>query len=99
MYSPSTKYTTALAPCGAVHNANINININVASLSIFYRHYFGKCSSELAQQVPLPYSQGRSIRYSDRLQNFSLTMLQDVTRISMSTVSILVQLDSGILCL
>ena len=29
---------------------------NVASLSLFYRYYFGRCSSELAQLVPLPYS-------------------------------------------
>ena len=35
---------------------------NVASLSIFYRYYFGRCSSELAQLVPLPYSRGRSTR-------------------------------------
>ena len=28
---------------------------NVASLSLFYRHYFGRCSSELAELVPLPY--------------------------------------------
>ena len=46
---------------------------NVASLSLFYRYYFGRCSSELAQLVPLPYSQGRSTRYSDRLYVFSLT--------------------------
>ena len=39
---------------------------NVASLSLFYRYYFGKCSSELAQLVPLPYSRGRSTRYFDR---------------------------------
>ena len=39
---------------------------NVASLSLFYRYYFGRCSSELAQLVPLPYSRGRSTRYSDR---------------------------------
>ena len=25
---------------------------NVASLSLFYRYYFGRCSSELAQLVP-----------------------------------------------
>ena len=37
---------------------------NVASLSLFYRYYFGRCSSEL---VSLPYSRGRSTRYSDRL--------------------------------
>ena len=33
---------------------------NVASLSLFYRYYFGRCSSELTQLVPLPYSRGRS---------------------------------------
>ena len=26
---------------------------NVASLILFYRHYFGRCSSELAKLVPL----------------------------------------------
>ena len=29
---------------------------NLASLSLFYRYYFGRCSSELAELVPLPYS-------------------------------------------
>ena len=29
---------------------------NVASLSLFYRYHFGRCSSELAQLVPLPFS-------------------------------------------
>ena len=29
---------------------------NVAILSLFYRYYFGRCSSELAQLVLLPYS-------------------------------------------
>ena len=47
---------------------------NVASLSLFYRYYFGRCSSELAQLVPLPFSRGRSTRYSDRLHGFSVTM-------------------------
>ena len=36
---------------------------NVASLSLFYRYYFGRCSSKLAQFAPLPYSRGRSARY------------------------------------
>ena len=49
---------------------------NVASLSLFYRYYFGRCSSELAQLVPLPFSQGRSTRYSDRLHDFSVTILR-----------------------
>ena len=47
---------------------------NVASLSLFYRYYFGRCSSELAELVPLPYSRGRSTRYSDRLHDFSVTI-------------------------
>ena len=47
---------------------------SVASLSLFYRHYFGGCSSELAQLVPLSYSQGRSTRCSDRLHDFSVTI-------------------------
>ena len=47
---------------------------NVASLSLFYRYYLGRCSSELAQLVPLPCSRGRSSRYSDRLHNFSVTI-------------------------
>ena len=47
---------------------------NVASLSLFYGYYFGGCSSELAQLVPLPFSRGRSTRYSDRLHDFSVTI-------------------------
>ena len=41
-------------------------------LKSFYRYYFGRCSSELAQLVPLPFSRGRSTRYSDRLHDFSV---------------------------
>ena len=47
---------------------------NVASLSLFYRYYFGRCSSELAQLVPLSFSRGRSTCYSDRLHDFSVTI-------------------------
>ena len=47
---------------------------NVASLSLFYKHYFGRCSSELAQLVPLPYSRRRSTRYSERLHEFYVTV-------------------------
>ena len=70
---------------------------NVTSLSLSYRYYFGRCSSEQAQLIPLPFSRRRSTRYSHRLHDFSPFL--NVTRISMSTVSFLVQLDSGILCL
>ena len=35
---------------------------------------FGRCSSELAQLVPLPYCRGSSTHYSDRLHYFSDTI-------------------------
>ena len=47
---------------------------NVASSSFFYNYYFGRCSSELSQLVPLPYFRGRSTRYSERLHDFSVTI-------------------------
>ena len=47
---------------------------NIANLSRFCRYYFGRCSSELVQLVPLPYSRGRSTRYSDRMHAFSVTI-------------------------
>ena len=71
---------------------------NVASFSLFYRYYFDRCSSELAQLVPRPFSWGSSMHYSDRLHDF-LSRFLDVARMSMSTVSFLAQLDPGILCL
>ena len=71
---------------------------NVASLSLFYMSYFGKCSSELAQLFPPPSSRGRSTRYSDRMHMTFVSPFLDVTRMYMSTVSFLAQLDSGILC-
>ena len=43
-------------------------------LSLFYWYYFGRCSSELAQLVPLPFSWGRSTQCSDSLHDFSVTI-------------------------
>ena len=48
--------------------------LNVASLSLLYRHYFGRCSSELTPLVPLHFSCGGSNHYSDRLHDFSGTI-------------------------
>ena len=47
---------------------------NVASLSLFYRYYFARCCSKLAQLVSLPFSRGRSTCYPDRLHDFSVTI-------------------------
>ena len=71
---------------------------NVASLSLFYRYYFGRCSSELAQLVPLPFSRGGLLVILIDCMIF-LSPFLDVTRMSMSTVSFLAQLNSGILCI
>ena len=46
----------------------------MTSLSLFCMNYFDRCSSELAQLVLLPFYQGRSTRYSDRLHDFSVTI-------------------------
>ena len=47
---------------------------NVASLSLFYRYYFGRYFSELVKLVPRPFSRVRSSRYSDRLFDFPVTI-------------------------
>ena len=67
---------------------------NVASISLFCRYYFGRCSSELAKLVPFPHSRGRCTRYSNRLHDFPVTIL-DVARMPRSTLSFLAQLGSG----
>ena len=59
---------------------------NIASLSLFYnRFYFGRCSSELAELLPLPFCRGRSTGYSKRSHDFSVT-IPNAIRMSMSTV-------------
>ena len=47
---------------------------NLASLSLFCRYYFSRCSPELDELVSLPYSQGTSARYSDKLDDFFVTI-------------------------
>ena len=69
---------------------------SVAFLTFFFRYYFGGCSSELTEIVPLPYSCWSSSRYSDRLHDFSAPFL-DVIRMSLSAVSSLAHVRSGIL--
>ena len=41
---------------------------------VFYRYYFGRCFSELAQLVLLPFSRERSTCYSDGLHDFAATI-------------------------
>ena len=44
---------------------------NVFRLSLLSRYCFGICPSKLAEVVPIPYSRGRSCRYSNRMHYFS----------------------------
>ena len=53
---PKVPKTTCLSNILAVSLEPLAHRRNVASLSLFYRYYFGRCSSELAQLVPLPFS-------------------------------------------
>ena len=69
-----TRICRTIGPSLAVCLKSLAHCRNVATFSIFYRYYFGRCSSELAELVPLPYSQGSSTRYSDRLHDFSVTI-------------------------
>ena len=69
---------------------------NVGCLSLFYRCYFGRCSSELAELAPI--LEGRLLVILIDCVIF-LSQLPDVIRMSTPTVSFLAQLDSGILCL
>ena len=71
---------------------------NVASLSLFYRYYFGRCSSELTQWFHVLIFDGSLLVILIDCMIFQSPFL-DVTRMSMSTVSFLAQFDSGILCL
>ena len=71
---------------------------NVASLSLFYRYYFGRCSSELPQLVPLLFFEGGLLIILIDCMVF-LSIFLDVTRMYISTVSLFTQLGSGILYL
>ena len=47
---------TTVGPSHAASLEPLVYHQNAAALSIFYKYYFGRCSSELDQLVPLPYS-------------------------------------------
>ena len=62
----------AVGPSLAASLEPLDHHQNVVSLSLFYRYYFGRCSSEMTPLVPLPYSPGRSTHYSNRSHDFSV---------------------------
>ena len=71
---------------------------NVASIVLFCSYYFDRCLSELTQLVPLFFLEGGLLIILIDCMIFLLPFL-DVTRMSMSGVSLPTQLDSGIICL
>ena len=68
---PQKRIWTTVGPSLAATLEPFTHRQTVASLSLSYRYYFGRFSSELAQVVPLPHSRGKSNRYSDSLHDFS----------------------------
>ena len=66
---PEVPKTTSLCNIFATSLEALAHRQNVSSLSLFFRYCFGRCSSELAQLIPLPFS-----RCSDRLHDFSVTI-------------------------
>ena len=58
---PAGSGTGILYRLGKIHKKTYN--------GLLSFHY-GRCSFELFQLIPLPYSRGRSTRYSDRLHDF-----------------------------
>ena len=83
----SSSLTTSVEPLG--HRQNI------ASLSLFYRYYFGRCWLNWIHFLIL---EGGLLVILLDCMTF-LSPFLGVTRVFMSTVSFLGQLDSGILCL
>ena len=73
-----SEYWDALVSFNSLISVSISLKLTslklVASLSLFYRYYFGRCSPGLAQLVPLPFSRCRPTRYSDRSHDFSVTI-------------------------
>ena len=64
----------AVGPSLATSLESLAHRQNVASLSLFYRYYCSRCSSELTQLDPFPFSQQRSTCYSESLHDFSVTI-------------------------
>ena len=60
-----------------------------------FLYCFGKCSFEPTEHIPLPNFWGWSPHYSDRFCDFFSGFL-DIIRMSMLSVFLLAQLDSGI---
>ena len=73
-------------------------SVNVASLSLFCRYYFSRCSSYWLNWSHIVFFEGGLLVILIDCMIF-LSPFLDVASMPMSTISFLAQLDSGILCL
>ena len=71
---------------------------NMTSLSLFYRYYFGRCSLNWVKWFHFLFLKEGLLIILIYCMIF-LSPFLDVTKMSMSTVSFIAQLDSGILYL
>ena len=98
LYKLQKRICRTVGPSLAVSLGPLAHRRKVASLSFLYRYYIGRCSSELAPLVPPRFLEGGLLVILIGFMIF-LSPFLDVTRMSMSAVSFLAQLDSEILCL
>ena len=68
------RLNTTVFPILAV-SPQLLVHRRIATVSLFYRYYFDRCSPELGELAPLPYYRGRLNCYSERLHYFSAIML------------------------
>merc|ERR1712002_782631 len=53
---------------------SLSLRRKVASLSLFYRYYFGRCSLELASCIPPPLERPRNTRQSANAHRYSVSI-------------------------
>ena len=63
-----------VGPSLAASLESLTCRWNVASVSLFYSYYFGRCLSDLTELISLPYSCGKSIHYPNMFDDFSVTI-------------------------
>ena len=63
-----------VGPAMAASLESLSHSRSVASLSLFYGYYHGKCSFELAEMVPCPHPHGRVTRYFGALHDFAVVV-------------------------
>ena len=82
LYKLKKRICRAAGPTIAVSLEPLAHRQNIASQNLFYRYFFGRASTELAELVPFPFSSGRSTHYFNRLHEFCVNIprcYKDVT--------------------